>query len=73
MLTEERKAEIRKEMEPVLREQKELLGEVKRLADTGEALAIGIQCGVINDTDGWRAAMDHLRSEVERLRKEKGE
>ena len=73
MLTEKRKEEIRKEMGPVLREQRELLCEVRRLADTGEALAIGIQCSVINDTDGWRAAMDHLRSEVERLRREKGE
>lgn len=63
MLTEERKAEIRAEMQPVLNEMKE---KIKEMNDIGVALCASIIC----DSKGYKAAFEYVRTEYERWKGE---
>lgn len=69
-LSEERKAQIRKEMEPILQELKSKLKEIEKLAGWVEAGLVSIRANQIVEEEGWKKSLEFVDKKLKELKEE---
>ena len=69
-LSEERKAQIRKEMEPILQELRSKLKEIEKLAGWVEAGLVSIRANQIVEEEGWRKSLEFVDEKLKELKEE---
>lgn len=68
-LSEERKAQIRKEMEPILQELRSKLKEIEKLAGWVEAGFVSFRANQICEEEGWRKSLEFVDEKLKELKK----